>query len=485
MIIILIRDGFMTEHLHVVILAGGSGTRFWPLSREGTPKQFLHIVADASMFVLTLRRALVLAPEDRIWIVTVRGQTDQVLRNVRELSLTHLNIIEEPLGRNTAAAIGLAAVMVGKKDPEGILAVLPADHHIRDESRFIDLMRFGIRVAAAGWLTTLGIQPHRPETGYGYIGKGERISISGIEDGGDCALIFRAERFTEKPDRDKAQAYLRSGGFLWNGGIFIWKAADFLDEMKKFLPGHYRGLAEIGREPRRIGEIYPSLQSISVDYGILERSDRVAVIPADMGWSDVGSWTALYEILDKDGNDNVLRGDVIAIDAERSLIRSEHRLVAAIGVEDLIVIETEDAVLVCREARSQDVREVARLLAEAGRKEARERTRVEKPWGAYEVLDEGEGYQVKWLDIEPGSRLSYQSHSERAEHWTVVAGTATVTVDDKVLEIAAGGDVFIPIGGRHRVENRTSGRIRIIEVQTGSYLGEDDIIRYEDDYGRI
>jgi mannose-1-phosphate guanylyltransferase/mannose-6-phosphate isomerase len=476
----------MSEHLHVVILAGGSGTRFWPLSREGTPKQFLRIISDCSMFALTLKRALRLVPEDRIWVVTVRGQTDGIRREIEGLALHRVRVIEEPLGRNTAAAIGLAAVMVGAHDPAGILAVLPADHHIRDESRFTELMRFGTRVADAGWLTTLGIRPHRPETGYGYIGKGERIVID-TDDArapDQCADIHRAERFTEKPDRETAQSYLRSGNFFWNGGIFLWKAVDFLEEMRKFLPGHYRGLFAIGREPGRVGEIYPTLESVSVDYGILERSDRVAVIPADMGWSDVGSWTALYEILEKDGQDNVLRGDVIALDTERSLIRSEHRLVAAIGVEDLIVIETEDAVLVCREARSQDVREVARLLAEAGRKEARERPRVEKPWGAYQVLDEGEGYQVKWLDISPGKRLSYQSHSRRSEHWTVVAGTATVTLDDQVREIPAGGDIFIPLGGRHRIENRTRALVRIIEVQTGGYLGEDDIIRFEDDYGR-
>ena len=478
-----------TGELHTVILAGGTGTRFWPLSRSLAPKQLLSIVSERSMLALTLERAKALVPEDRVWVVTTRSQAGEIRRELGTLGLSAVRVLEEPSGRNTAAAIGLAAVHVLAEDPQAILAVLPADHHIRDTERFLDLIRRGREVASQGWLVTLGIKPTRPETGYGYIQRGAALESEqgrGSEEG-----PFRVVRFTEKPSREKAEEYLRSGDYYWNSGMFIWRGHRFMEEMQRQLPKHHEGLTEIGRllEQRadrldRIGEIYESLASISVDYGIMEHGDRVAVIPAEMGWSDVGSWETVRELLEKDGDGNVLHGDVLALDTRNSLVRSEDRLVATLGVEGLVVVDTTDALLVCHEKRSQEVREIAVRLHGEDRTEAKIHRKVHKPWGAYKVLDLGGNYQVKWLDVKPGARLSYQSHEHRSEHWAVVMGTATVTLDGEVLEVPRGEHIYIPARAKHRLENRGEELLRVVEVQSGDYLGEDDIVRFEDDYGR-
>ena len=337
---------------------------------------------------------------------------------------------------------------------------------------------------------TLGIKPTRPETGYGYIQRGAPLEQGPSK--GSRADAFQVVRFAEKPDREKAEAYVGSGDYYWNSGIFIWRADRFVEEMAQHLPGHHQGLSEISQllgagtgSSDRIEEIYGSLESISVDYGIMEHGDRVAVIPAEMGWSDVGSWETVRELLDKDENGNVLQGDVLALDTTNSLVRSEERLVATLGVEGLVVVDTTDALLVCCEARSQEVRAIAERLRDEDRAEAKIHRKVEKPWGAYKVLDSGDTYQVKWLDVIPGARLSYQSHEHRSEHWAVVMGTATVTLDDEVIQVPCGEHIYIPVRAKHRLENRGEVLLRVVEVQSGDYLGEDDIVRFEDDYGRI
>ena len=479
-----------TGTLHAVILAGGTGTRFWPLSRALMPKQLLRIVGDRSMLALTLERATTLVPEDRVWVVTTRSQAGEIRRELDSLGLTRVRVIEEPAGKNTAAAIGLAAVHVLAEDPQSVLAVFPADHHIRDAERFGDLIRKAEEVASQGGLVTLGIEPTRPETGYGYIQRGAPLEGSPSE--GSQADAFQVVRFAEKPNREKAEAYVGSGDYYWNSGIFIWRADRFVEEMARHLPGHHKGLSEISRlleagtgSSDRIEEIYGSLESISVDYGIMEHGDRVAVIPAAMGWSDVGSWETVRELLDKDENGNVLQGDVLALDTRDCLVRSEDRLVATLGVEGLVVVDTTDALLVCNEARSQEVRAIAERLRDEDRAEAKIHRKVEKPWGAYKVLDSGDTYQVKWLDVVPGARLSYQSHEHRSEHWAVVMGTATVTLDDEVIQVPCGEHIYIPVRAKHRLENRGEVLLRVVEVQSGDYLGEDDIVRFEDDYGRI
>jgi mannose-1-phosphate guanylyltransferase/mannose-6-phosphate isomerase len=478
-----------TGLLYAIILAGGSGTRFWPLSRELLPKQLLHIVGDRSMLAHTLDRAAALVSEDRIRIVTTRQQAAEIRRELQNLGREKVGVIQEPAGRNTAAAIGLAAVHVLAQDPEGVLAVFPADHHIREPERFTEILRAGQRLAGHGWLVTLGIRPTKPETGYGYIQRGRPALTEPRPGIGEEAYVVA--RFAEKPDRNTAEAYLKSGEFTWNAGIFVWSVKRFLQEMQSHMPDHHAGLGRIAallpdaaRNAGRIDEIYNLLESISVDYGILEKSDRVAVIPADMGWSDVGSWESLREILPRDSDGNVIQGDTITHDTKNSLVRSGDRLVATLGLDGIVVVETSDAVLVCPEGRSQEVKVFAERLQRENRPEARIHLEVLKPWGAYRVLDLGSRYQVKWLDVKPGARLSYQSHEHRSEHWTVVNGTATVTLDGQKREVPRGEHVYIPVRGKHRLENQGGVMLRVVEVQSGDYLGEDDILRYEDDYGR-
>ncbi len=473
--------------LHSVILAGGSGTRFWPLSREKMPKQLLSIVGDRSMLALTLDRARALGPEESIWVVTTRSQAGEVDRELHDLGCPGVRVLAEPAARNTAAAIGLAAQHILRDDPQGIMAVFPADHHISQPQEFAAIIHDGQKLASERWLVTLGIKPTHPETGYGYIQRGVPLDA----DQNRAMEAFRVARFTEKPDLHQAETYVQMGEYYWNSGIFLWKAEFFMEEMARHLPGHVQGLEQTtallgnpAKEASRAETIYTRLESISVDYGIMERSDRVAVIPAEMGWSDVGSWAALRELLQKDESGNVLQGDVLAIDTRDCLIRSEDRLVATLGLEGLVVVDTADALLICPEDLSQEVKKIPEVLRREQRTEAMIHLEVLKPWGAYRVLDPGDTYQVKWLDVKPGKRLSYQSHEHRAEHWTVVMGTATVTLNDEVLEVPCGEHVYIPVKSKHRLENQGQEMLRLIEVQSGDYLGEDDIVRYEDDYGR-
>lgn len=470
--------------MFVAILAGGSGTRFWPLSREQFPKQFLPVFNGRSMFSMTVERSLALVPAARIRIVTISPQVTEALTARGQLGLQDARILEEPVGRNTAAAIGLAAFDIAAADPGAVIAVFPSDHFIRDKDVFIKVITEACAAAREGWIVTLGIRPTRPETGYGYIRRGEPLNVRG------AGRIYSAAGFIEKPALEKAREYAGSGEYFWNSGIFVFTAELILRQIKKFLPAHSRALEEIRGlgDPRenkaRYEELYSSMEKISIDCGVMELSDRVAVIPADIGWRDVGSWEALYDLLEKDADGNVIHGDAQASETRNSLVWSSEKLVAVLGLEGSAVIETADAVLVFPLERSQDVRSISEGLLRKGRAEAVVPRKVEKPWGAYMSLDEGGNYQVKWLDIKPGQRLSLQSHECRSEHWTVVAGRATVTRDKEILEIPQGGDVYIPRGTKHRVENKGQETLRIIEVQTGPYLCEDDIVRYEDDYGR-
>jgi mannose-1-phosphate guanylyltransferase/mannose-6-phosphate isomerase len=475
------------EDLHAVILAGGSGTRFWPLSRDMLPKQLLRVFGDRTMLEMTVQRVEDLVERDRIWVVTTREQQNEVRRELTACGRQQVRILAEPAGRNTAAAIGLAAARIAKDAPRAAMVVLPADHYIEEEGLFVELLRIGRRVAEAGWLVTLGIRPSRPETGYGYMARGAKIEDLTLSHGQE---IYEVDRFTEKPDPDTAEKYWRSGIHYWNSGVFVWRVEHFMEEMERFLPLHHRSLVEIGQigygaDAGAIAERYQRLDSVSVDYGIMEKAERVAMIPADVGWSDVGSWAALRELLAADRDGNVVVGDVVALDSRDSLVYAQDRLVSLLGLEKTVVVDTPDALLVCPENRSQDVRKVVEELRRRGREETRAHRMVQKPWGAYKVLDRQEGYQLKWLDVLPGQRLSLQSHRHRAEHWIVVRGTATVFLDGRSQQVGPNEHVYIPQGSRHRVENRGTEKVRMIEVQTGGYLGEDDIERHEDDYGRI
>lgn len=464
--------------VYAVILAGGSGSRLWPLSRQNLPKQFLSLEGNASLLQTTINRLSPTVDAASILIVTqethAKGEAYHALLPYQSLF--------EPIGRNTAPAIALAAAWLTRDGADPVMVVLPADHIIKDEVRFREHLDAAIEAAQGGKLLTFGIQPTRPDTGFGYIK---------AQPGSD-ELVYDVERFTEKPDLATAEGFLDSGDYFWNSGMFVWRASVILAEIQRYLPAVYKVVEEILAESRAgmpfqqsVEKHFPSMPAISIDYGVLERSDRVSLIPCDIGWNDVGSWQAVHEIADKDENGNALQGNVIAVDCKNSLIRAEKRLVAAIGVEDLCVVETADAVLISKSDQTQRVREVVDQLQEKGATEHIYHVKVNRPWGSYTVLEEDpEGFKLKRIEVAPGARLSLQSHRQRSEHWVVVSGIATVTNGDEVFTVHKNQSTYIPIGAKHRLENCGSEPLHIVEIQVGDYLGEDDIQRYEDHYGR-
>lgn len=471
------------KNIHAVIMAGGSGTRFWPLSREISPKQMLKIVGEDTMIRQTIKRLHRLVSRKNISIVTNAKQAFDLDLHLEELKNGKdvLRIIAEPLGRDTAPAIGLAAVYLKKANTDSIMIVLPADQNIHNEKAFIEVLKKAVKSAERGHLVTLGIKPLRPETGYGYIKAGGR---------GQGSRVRRVKKFTEKPDKKTAEEYIKDGNYLWNSGIFVWKASVILEEIKRHMPALYGELLKIGKaigaknEKKAIEKAYSKLDSISIDYGVLEKSKNVMVVPADMGWTDVGSWPALDEVLPHDACGNIIRGNVVDIQSKKSIIFSHERLVATVGLEDMIVVDTADATLVCPKQKAQDVKRVVDELKKRGREECLTHRTVERPWGSYTVLEAGDRYKIKRLFIRPGARLSLQIHRHRSEHWVVVSGTARVTKDADVYDVHPNESTYIPMSIKHRLENLGKVPLQIIEVQNGEYLGEDDIDRISDDYKR-
>jgi mannose-1-phosphate guanylyltransferase/mannose-6-phosphate isomerase len=467
--------------LFAVIMAGGSGTRFWPLSREKMPKQLLRIGGDDTLIQQTVERILPLVRAENVFIVTNRGLADDIgLQLAAKFgSAWERGIILEPEARNTAPAIGLAALQLLRVDPEATMIVLSADHAIRKGDELIALLERAARAAAAGYLVTLGIHPDRPETGYGYIKAGAAVD-------GVCSV----EAFKEKPDLETARGYLRDGGYYWNSGIFVWKAAVLLEEFGKHAPELRRGLEAIRAglgtpdEERVIREVFARLETISIDYAVMEKTDRARVIPADIGWSDVGSWTALDDVSPRDAAGNVISGNVIDIDSRDTIVYADKRLVATIGLRGFVVVDTPDAVLVCPKDRAQDVKKVVDGLRKRKSGEILVHRTVHRPWGSYTVLEEGENYKIKHLLINPGSKLSLQLHHHRSEHWVVVSGTARVTNGEQVFDVHPNESTYIPMSTQHRLENQGKIPLRIVEVQNGEYLEEDDIVRLDDDYHR-
>ena len=468
----------MSDQTHAVILAGGSGSRLWPLSRQHLPKQFLSLEGDATLLQTTINRLFPVIEASNVLIVTqeshAKGEAYHALLPYRTLF--------EPIGRNTAPAIALAAAWLMADGSDPIMVVLPADHIIKDEEKFREHLLVAIRTAVEGRLVTFGIQPTRADTGFGYI----KAHPS------DRPEVHDVERFTEKPDHATAERFLKEGDYYWNSGMFVWRASVILAEIREHLPAVYDVIQAILAESRETGSFqkavekhFPSIPSISIDYGVLEKSSRVSLVPCDIGWNDVGSWQAVHDIAAKDEEGNALQGNVIAIDCEDSLIRAEKRLVAAIGVRDLCVIETADAVLVSKNDQTQRVREVVDELHRRGATEHLYHARVNRPWGNYTVLEEDpDGFKIKRIEVAPGARLSLQSHKRRSEHWVVVSGIATVTNGEAVYTVEKNQSTYIPIGSKHRLENRGSEPLHIVEIQVGDYLGEDDIQRYDDHYGR-
>jgi len=482
------------SQINAVILAGGSGSRLWPMSRQNLPKQFLALDGDATLLQTTINRLSPTIKAEDVLIVTqeahAKGEAYHALLPYQSLF--------EPIGRNTAPAIALAAAYLTRDGADPVMVVLPADHIIKDEVGFRAHLDTAIKAAESGKLVTFGIPPTRPDTGFGYIKIQNSSSIiphfskGGL--GGICGVdgVCKVERFTEKPDHETAERFLKEGNYYWNSGMFVWRASVILAEIKKHLPAVHQIVQAILAESQAgssfqqaVEKHFASMPSISIDYGVLEKSDRVSLIPCDIGWNDIGSWQAVHEISTKDKDGNALQGNVIAVGSKNNLIRSEKRLVAAIGVEDLCIIETADAVLIAKSDQTQRVREVVDALQQKGATEHIYHMKVNRPWGNYAVLEEDpDGFKIKRIEVAPGARLSLQSHKQRSEHWVVVSGTATVTNGEEVITVHKNQSTYIPVGTKHRLENRGSEPLHIVEIQVGEYLGEDDIQRYEDNYGR-
>jgi mannose-1-phosphate guanylyltransferase/mannose-6-phosphate isomerase len=474
-----------------VILCGGSGTRLWPLSRALYPKQLLALVGSRSLLQDTVARLSLLAgPAQAPLVVCNEAHRFLVAGQLREAGSDPVLILE-PDGRNTAPAAAIAALVARRRaGADVLLLVLPADHVLRDPAAFSAAVALAATAAAAGQLVTFGVVPTQPETGYGYIRtdpRAEAVAEAGVQP---------VREFVEKPDYETAQRYFNSGAYLWNSGMFLFSADTYLRELQAHAPdiaaAAVRALDAAQGEGGFLALQRDSFQQCrkeSIDYAVMEKTRHAAVVPLAAGWSDVGSWASLLDVSDQDANGNALRGDVVAVDCTNSYVRAESRLVAVAGLDGCIVVETRDAVLVVPKAQAQDVKKIVEELERRGRPETKLGREVFRPWGSYDSLDGASydnlgGFQVKRLTVLPGAGLSLQLHHRRAEHWIVVSGTARITRNDEVFDLVVGEHTFIPLGAKHRIENPGTDPLRIIEVQVGDYLGEDDIVRFEDRYGR-
>jgi len=469
-----------------VILSGGAGTRLWPLSRELYPKQLLALIGERTMLQQTASRLEGLGAAAPV-VVCNEAHRFLVAEQLRQLGIEPRAMVLEPFGRNTAPAIALAAYAAlaadaarGSVDADPVLLVLPADHVMRDVPAFHRAVHTALRAAESGQLVTFGVVPSAPETGYGYIQRG-------AGEGG----VHRIERFIEKPSEERARELLASGEYYWNSGMFMFRARRYLTELERFAPeiaacceAAFRGARSDLDFTRIDAEAFKRCPADSIDYAVMEKTSAAVVVPLDAGWSDVGSWSALHEACESDRHGNVARGDVISEDSRGCYLYAESRLLAAVGLKDHVVVETKDAVLVAPKSHVQDVKKLVFRLKEQGRYEHSLHREVFRPWGSYDSIESGPRFQVKRLKIKPGATLSLQMHHHRAEHWIVVSGTARITRGDEVFLLEENQSTYIPIGVKHRIDNPGKIPLHIIEVQSGSYLGEDDIVRFEDRYGR-
>ncbi|MDE2803079.1 MAG: mannose-1-phosphate guanylyltransferase/mannose-6-phosphate isomerase [Chloroflexota bacterium] len=478
--------------LQPVILAGGSGSRLWPLSRQDMPKQFLPLMGERSLLQETALRLAGLEGCETPMVVCNESHRFLVLDQLREAGVEPPCVVLETQGRNTAPALALAAheaLQASPNDPPLLLA-MPADHAIGDVEGFRNAVLEGAKVAGRGSLVTFGVTPDSPETGYGYIRTGAAVEAS---------TALELKQFVEKPDAETAQAFLDSGDYLWNSGMFLMPATLWLEELERSRPDIAAACAKAMSAAQRAtpfvrpeATAWSSCPSESIDYAVMERAGseapsgqpRYAVVPLDVGWSDVGAWSAVWEMGNHDAEGNRTQGDVFLRDTKNSLLVSRQRLLAGVGLEDIVVVETADAVLVAHRDRVQEVKQVVESLGQAGRTEPDSYPQVHRPWGVFSVVDSGPGFQVKRLTVHPGAAMSLQWHRHRAERWVVVQGEATVTRGDDVFTLGEGGSVDIPVGTVHRIENQGNGTLEIIEIQQGDYLGEDDIVRLDDKYGR-
>lgn len=469
-----------------VVLSGGSGTRLWPLSRKSHPKQLLPLLNQTSLLQDTINRLDGLKNISKTVVICNEEYRFMVAEQVRETNIGASAIILEPIGRNTAPAIALAAFNALKDNADGaeddVLLVLPADHDIKNVGAFHPAIETGYQQALEGRFVTFGIVPDSPETGYGYIKAADYVAVNEVSN---------IERFVEKPDLATATNYLNEGGYYWNSGMFMFKASEYLKALQEYSPEIYSAsqaafnAAQEDMDFIRVGiEEFKECPSDSIDYAVMEKVKNAVVIPVDIGWSDVGSWSALHEISELDENNNYFTGDTISVETRNSYVRADHKLVTTLGIEDLIIVDTDDALLVANKSHVQGIKDIVDTLSNERRNEAVIHKRVCRPWGCYQGIDHSDRFQVKRITVNPGAVLSLQLHHHRAEHWIVVNGTAKVTKDDKEFILSENESTYIPLGAKHRLENIGKIPLELIEVQTGSYLGEDDIVRFDDVYGR-
>jgi mannose-1-phosphate guanylyltransferase/mannose-6-phosphate isomerase len=463
-----------------VILSGGAGTRLWPLSREMYPKQLLALTSKQTMLQDTALRLAGIEGATAPIVVCNEAHRFTVAEQLRALGGGASAILLEPAGRNTAPAVALAALKAQAIAADAMLVVAPADHVIRDPRGFQQAAGVAVAAAETGKLVTFGIVAYAPETGYGYIRRGEGEGP-----------IYPVAQFTEKPPLDLARQFVESGDYYWNSGMFVFKAARYLEELRAFAPDILEAVeaayaaATTDLDFVRIDKTaFQKCRSESIDYAVMEKTHDAVVLPLDAGWSDVGSWSSLFDALPADEDGNVLQGDVLVHDTHDCYVHSTSRLVATVGMDDHIIVETKDAVLVAPKERVLDVKDLVAKLKRSGRSESSLHREVFRPWGSYDSIDFGERFQVKRLSVKPGGVLSLQMHHHRAEHWIVVEGTARITCDGKTFLLSENQSTYIPVGSTHRIENPGKVFLHIVEVQSGSYLGEDDIVRFEDNYGR-
>ena len=461
---------------YAVILSGGAGTRLWPLSRSLRPKQLLSLNGDRSLLQQTAERLLKLVTPGNLFTVTHQDHKFEVKGQLSELSTNLVEgVLSEPVARNTLPAIAWAVHEISKRDPDAVIGVFPSDHAIENEGAFLEAWQSAESAAEEGYLTLIGLKPTEPATGYGYIQPGPKLDLVAT------SQAHAVSQFVEKPDQEMAKKFV-ANGYLWNGGMFVFRASIFMEMLRAHQPEMFNVFEAM--DISELSDVYQSLESLSIDYGVVEKADNVAVIPADMGWSDLGSWDSIYQHQSKDDDKNLMHGNVLSIDTKDSLLWAADGFIATLGVSNLAVIQTTDATLICDRNRSEDIKQLVVKLQQTHPHLTETHLTVHRPWGTYTVLEEGTTFKIKHILVNPGAKLSMQMHHHRSEHWVVVSGRAKITNGEHVLYLEQNESTYIPKTHRHRLENSESVPLQIIEVQCGEYVAEDDIVRFEDTYGR-